>query len=457
MDFSELSVGTPRVLNNCLDLFQNPAPDSLPFRSVPSTPAKYALHPDFQFFSSVKAKHHYAYHKLKREPAVVESSHSSRSSLFQPFSRELLLKRLRTFNALNWNIPLGPIESLTELDCAASGWTCESISRNNNTKNHLRCSTCSLELVLRFNSEDQQPAFVPFEFDLDDIHQINSNLVLRYIEQIHLTGHRDSCPWKMVRTPLLITYYPTPHLAATNEALISEYLVVLRNLMDNLPVIEMLAPSTLTLIPLVSPRDHTEFARVSNEWLLNRYFRENKENFSAVLESTCPPWLYWLAVMGWDLNAQKFASQTVLLMICTTCNQRVFLNPLETTLSPVEGPSLSSSKTLTPCNFPPSIVVSSNFSTEYLEDMEEVESSDQHFSHKPWCLHAGSVDNMPFYEYFRQMLIELEKNIGPTGEYEADKDMSVDVEPSELKRKSSFDVNEGMERLAKLRKLYFID
>lgn len=458
MDYSDVSVGTPRVLSSCLELF-NHTPEPRHFKTAPATPAEYASHPDFQFFSSVKAKHHYAYHKLKRESAVAARTDSGTlHSLFHPYSREQLLGRLRTYNALNWSVPEATDDPLTELFCAANGWVCESISRNNNTKNHLRCLACALQLVLKFNSIHHQPAYVPFQMDMEDIQELNRNLRNLYVLQIQLAAHAASCPWTLVLTPLRSAYYLMPHLASTNDTLISEYLATLRNLTDNLPVIELCALSLKPLESRIAPSDLLDFVRVSNLWLLNRHFKDNKENFSTVLERTCPPWLYVLAAMGWDLNIQKFAQQTVLLMICTKCNQRVFLSPQETSTDvlPTE-PVLSSSKTLTPCVFPPHIAPPTSFSNGYLDDMEEDEDTQDQYSHKPWCLHNSQMDGVSFQDYFTKTVILLERNIGPVGEYQVDNDFKIDIDSVSQKRPASIDVNEGLERLAKLRKLYFVE
>lgn len=49
----------------------------------------------------------------------------------------------------------------------------------------------------------------------------------------------------------------------------------------------------------------------------------------------------------------------------------------------------------------------------------------------------------------------LEKLIGAHGEYLLDQELSFDIEAVDRKRWESFDVNEGLERFKKLRKMYF--
>lgn len=463
MDLFEVSAGTPKVLNHCLELFLKPLPSPKmhQFRSAPVTPAKFASHPDIQFFRLVKANHHYAYHKLKALGS--ESSLdtiSCCSTQFDPYSRELLLQRLRTFNALNWNIPslASGEEMLTELACAANGWVCGSIARNNNTKNHLKCTACGREIILRFNTIGQQPAYAPFQFDLEDINHLNNNLKTLYIEQIQASAHDAACSWTKVHTPLNGVYYLTPHISETNEILIGDYLKSLRNLTDNLPILLEHSRALLSLSPHIPVEQLTRLAKVSNKWLIARYFHDNKENFSVVFERTCPPWLYWLAAMGWDLNIQTFSSQMVLLLICTSCNLRVFVKQHGKQGQDAKTPFLSSSKILTPCSFPPHAPhLATVFSTEYMDEMEEEEEHDGNYCHKPWCSQMQNIEGVPFYEYFKTMLLALEKNVGPQGEYLLENDQILNMESQNLKRPNSMDINDGIERFAKLRKLYFVD
>lgn len=460
MELSDITAGTPKVLDHCLELLLqlhiSPMRSS---RSAPVTPAKYASHPDIQFFRLVKAKHHYAYHKLKAESETANEPHRDVLTSFDPYSRELLLKRLKTYNALNWNVP--PNDVLTELTCATHGWVCESISRNNNTKNHLRCSGCGNEIILRYNSIENQPMYAPFQFDLADIAHLNNNLTTQYLNQIQLSGHLLACSWTKVHTPVSGVYYLTPYVSATNDALISSYLHVLRNLTDNFPILAEHATSLRALSPNISVENLTELVSVSNKWLLARYFHDNKENMSQVLQRLCLPWLYWLAAMGWDLNVQTFASQTVLLLICSSCNQRVFVKLVGSESNESDHelniPLLSSSKILTPCKFPPHHGhQSTGFSTEYMDEMDTEDSQDANLGHKPWCSHIQKIGTNTFFEYFSSMIIGLENNIGPQGEYLYEHDHILDMDSS-AKRRNSMDVGDGLERLTKLRKLYFVN
>lgn len=462
MDLSEVTAGTPKVLKHCLELFHTPAPyrensDSLS-KTAPVTSAKFDSHPDIQFFRLVKTKHHYAYHKSKKTSGIEASLDKIhlKLSVFDPYSRDLLLQRLRTYNALNWSIPPSPCEVLSEVVCASNGWICESIARNNKTKNHLKCTSCGNQIILRFNSVDQQPAYAPFQFDVEDIQALNDNLKAQYVHQIQDFGHASTCPWIKFHTPLMGVYYLTPYISTSNETLIADYLDILRNLTENLAILQQHSLTFGQLVPAIAVEEFSRFSRISNSWLLSRYFKENKENIASVLERLCLPWLYWLAAMGWNLNIQRFSSQTVLLLICTKCNQRVFLHKdSEKTMN--STPAVSSSKILTPCEFPAHIQKHSQFSMEYLDEMEDDEEPDTNLGHKPWCFHVTNMANHTFYEYFMKMILELEKNIGPNGEYMAEKDMALNLDTGVHKRRNNIDVNEGLDRLTKLRKLYFVE
>lgn len=464
MDLSEVSAGTPKVLNHYLELLLKPlpSPEIQQFRSAPVTPAKFASHPDIQYFRLVKANYHYAYHKLKSlGPESSLDAISGCSTLFDPYSRELLLQRLRTFNALNWNIPtlaLGE-EELTELVCAANGWACKSIARNNNTKNRLKCTACGREVILRFNTIGQQPAYALFQFDLEDINHLNNNLKTLYIKQIQESAHDAACSWTKVHTPLAEVYYLTPHISETNEILIGDYLKRLRSFTENLPILLEHSSALQSLCPPESVEQLTGLRDVSNKWLIARYLHDNKENLSIEPEQLCPPWLAWLAAMGWALNIQTFSSQVVLLLICTNCNLRVIVKQPRKQGHDGKTPIVSSSKILSPGTFPslaPHLSTALSTEMDKKKEMEE-EDHDGNYCHKRWCSQVQNVGGVPFYEYFKAMLLALEKNIGPQGEYLLEKDQMLNIDSQNLKRRNSMDINDGIERFAKLRKLYFVD
>lgn len=473
MYLADVAEGTPRVLKQYMKIFDSPSthqPDlTVKLQSAPVTPTKYETHPDIQFFRLVKTKHHYAYHKSKLSLNSAEDNIemiNSRLSGFEPFNRDQLLERLKTFNALNWHIPSGKNTGvqLNELLCAVNGWTCQSIARNNNVKNHLMCSKCGNELILRFNAEEEQPEFAPFHFDLEDIQAVNVNLKSLYAQQVQAVGHQASCPWTKVLTPINTVYYLTPYLASTNETLITIFTKTLKSLFDNLMIIQ----EHVGFLSLLCPRpslisNFADFCRASNLWLLSRYFNNDKENIGTILSKSCPAWLYCVAAMGWDVYTQQFNGQTVLLMICHSCNQRIFLQKSSSPNKDGEQKS-DHPKVLTPCEYTATIPNGTlKFSNEYLNEVadDEEEDEDPYFGHKEWCCQVSDMAGQAYFDYFVNTLSSLEDYIGPNGEYRLDKDESLDMDVDSSskfsKRRASFDLQEELERFRKLRKPYFAE
>ena len=471
MKYSEAVLGTPKVLDQCLDALSKPDNKLAPLELLKaSTPAKWASHPDIQFFSSVKKKNHYNYHKSKR---AMELSHglepglARKKSNFDPFSRDLLLLRLRSYTALNWEIPHSKQNHslLTELFCSAHGWECDPVSRHNIFKNSLRCTGCNHQLVLRFNSLDQQPDFAPCEFDLDDIQELNSRLKELYLNQIKLTAHAALCPWRNFACPLVGTYYLTPHVTATNEKLISAYLALLHKLYRNLAIADHYAHALLALAPRDAILDLTAFIKVSNLWLLSRYFKDSKENFGPVLEKTLPSWAYVLAAMGWDLHVQVFQTQTVPLLACTMCNLRIFLHSefLEKTGFREHNDILEA--TQESLNYERDLY-NENVGQGDRHNFGTIEIGDSNHSglagHKEWCAVVKDFGETPYFSYFYDMILSLEAHIGPEGQYVNTEDDFKEVSDKDNSRhhetrKRGLDVRESLDRFLKLRKLYFAD
>lgn len=434
MDVQDFSSQTPRVLNQCLALFEfeqkaNSQGSSVAHRSAPSTPTgKYSAHPDIQFFSSIKKKHHFDYHKQKHQMTFEPVHRHSPTPIeggFDPYSREGLLERISSFNALNWNIPPSAANSnsgeclpsnLTELFCAANGWTCEPISQNCNFTNHLKCSTCSGQVILRFNSINEE-TYGKFSFDMNDIARLNDNLKISYLSEIKQGAHSASCPWKTILCSLRGTYYLTPYVGATNSTLITEYLTALRNLIDNIPLLGDVSGFCQKLIPNSESESNSQFIQISKMWFLNRFYTDTKENFASVLDFVCPAWVYKVAAMGWLLSFQQHGEDHFLIMSCFCCNQRLFL-----------------------------------------AHEQDIEQGD-HYCHKPWCSFVNNMGSNTFFEYFEKTLLLLENSIGPHGEYLLDQELSFDMDAvaTSRKRRESFDVNEGLEKLTKLRKMYFVN
>lgn len=440
MDKLEIATTTPRVLDRCLSFLQDqPVADT--HKSAPVTPStKYSTHPDIQFFSSIKKKHHFEYHKQKHVMGHEYKYSGGLSGIgsspqFDPYSRRQLLERIGTYNALNWTVPPSrespslnlhvlPL-TLNELFCASNGWVCDPISRHDNFTNHLRCTACGSLLILRFNSIEET-SYGLYLFDMDDIARLNDNLKVSYLSEIKQGAHSAACPWRDLLCSLQGTYYLTPYVGETNAVLVTEYLECLKNLLDHLPVLEKMAGFCMKIVE--AHRESSvpgsgerfvadeQFVRVSKMWFLDRFHGDNKENFAAILDFVCPTWVYEVAAQGWKLSLQKSDDNAVLIMACGCCNQRLFVD-------------------------------------------DEVDSSANIHKHKWWCSHSKVVGDMSFDQYFHRMLESLENFIGPHGEYLIDQELSFSMDDmtARRKRRDSFDVNDGLERLTKLRKMYFVN
>ncbi|KAK6465236.1 C3HC zinc finger-like-domain-containing protein [Scheffersomyces coipomensis] len=502
MNMDDISSTTPKILKDCLDAFESPRfnnhiPPS-PSSSYGSSSAKldrssFNNHPDIQYFQQVKAKNHYSYHKSKinKQNQSIDNIHS-KMTVFDPYNPEFLITRLKTFNVMNWRVPElthRPFEErINELNCARNGWKCVSFSLTNNVKNQLMCTSCSQQVILKFSdnipiSSTTGSVFSSSDYQYDIINddllfsaqqdELNEALHDKYWIQIKTEAHSKNCSWRNFETPLEGVYYPRPYINHSDELLIRDYLKILHNLINNSITLNEYADN----ISIASNEDDDvhfkQFIKVSNEWLVSRYFQDNKENLSILLDYT-PSWYYKLAMLGWSLNVQSFSHDLILLLICNKCNQRVFLN--STSHNPISNVSqspdlqLSNSKILTPCNYP----ITSNITHDETQFDEVEESIDpEKFNpfteHKPWCCNIHNVTtsdptmHTKTFQYLMEMMINSSNNIGPNGDYvifDGNKmhldDDSLDT-TTPTKRKTNFDINEGLERLNKLRKLYLIE
>lgn len=471
----DIMSGTPKVLKEYLELISSPSHETYIDQDERGMDRIFN-HPDIQYFKNIKAKNHYNYHKLKNKNKHRPETSIIKSPAFDPYSREYLLKRLSTFTALNWHIPLSSDQSdINELSCARNGWKCVSISANNNTKNHLLCTSCNHQLILKFNDINSPSTFVPFDFDIEDYQELNKSLVSEYSKQIRKFGHSSDCPWINFETPLEGVYYPRPFINSTNELLTNEYLKNLKNLASNLDVFN--STSGVFKDALFNEEENpkfSDFIKISKNWLLNRYFKDNKENFFNLLERV-PQWVYKVAVLGWGLHIQSFSNHLVLLLICSKCNKRIFLNSVYH--EPIEknnligatdlGINLPSSGVLTPCKFPPLILgKDEHHDTLYTDsgpDESELDGWDKDKidlveEHKSWCCNIKLIDgSTSLYQYYIN-IVTNSGNIHNEGTFYTQYDIDVsNILNSAHKRKHSFDINEGLEKFHKLRKLYLVD
>lgn len=470
----EVTSGTPKVLKEYLQLLSSPSHETFVEVGDDKPLDRYLNHPDIQYFRRIKSKNHYNYHKTKNNSRTLPQRIAARAKMFDPYNRNNLLERLSTFTALNWSLPFTGDEcEVNELLCARNGWRCVSILSNNNVKNHLRCSSCNHQLVLKFNDISTASAFVPFDFDTEDYHELNMSLISLYYQQILTGGHDASCPWINFETPLEGVYYPRPYIGSTNELLTKDYLSNLKNLTDNVSVLDSNSEifKESFLVENQDPK-FLEFIKISNNWLLNRYYKDDKENFFNLLERI-PRLFYKIAVLGWTLNIQSFSDQLVLLLICNKCNKRVFLNSAHhapvnkhnTDESLSAGMNLSASKILTPCEFPPMIGINEQHDSVYStsgpdDEFDELEKYkfDVVEEHKSWCCNIKPIDDKTsLYQYFMDM-VTSNKNINDEEVLYNDSEIDVDsILSSNHKRKQSFDINDGLDRFHKLRKLYLVD
>lgn len=472
----DIMSGTPKVLKEYLELISSSSHEAYVDQDEGTMVNKFFNHPDIQYFKNIKTKNHYDYHKLKNNNKHSPSVKTVKSPTFDPYNRNDLLKRLSTYTALNWHIPFANDQNkIDELTCARNGWRCVSISANNNRKNHLLCTSCNHQLILKFNDINSPSTFVPFDFDIEDYQDLNESLIREYSRQIRKFGHSSDCPWVNFQTPLDGVYYPRPYINSTNEVLTNEYLNNLKNLTNNLDALKSASDIFKdTSFNETENSNFPEFTKISKNWLLNRYYKDNKENFFNLLERV-PSWIYKVAVLGWNLHIQSFSNHLVLLLICSKCNKRIFLNSVyhepiaknDSTVGTKLGMTLSSSDILTPCKFPPVIQDSyKHHDTLYTElgpddseyDALEKEKIDLIEEHKPWCCNIKVVDGLtPLYQYY----IDIVTNSGSIhneGKFHIGSDIDINhILNSTQKRKKSFDIDEGLERFQKLRKLYLVD
>ncbi|KAG2734440.1 hypothetical protein G9P44_002446 [Scheffersomyces stipitis] len=499
MNLDDITATTPQVLNKCVDIFSTPTHESYVDEShfgsggsksrnpIFSSKSPYSHHPDIQYFQKIKNRNHFNYHRSKQNSKsntpTVDRLHKMTSTVFDPFNADQLVARLKTFTALNWHIPSLPScegvvseNTLNELKCARNGWKCVSFSLNNNTKNHLLCTTCNQSLVLKFSEGQQQKEYSAFDYDFlknssieASCNQLNNALHNKYLDQVVYEGHSPSCSWRNFETPLEGIYYPRPYLNKTNERLLRDYLKNLKNLMDNGMILNEYADSLADcFVNGEVDEAFKQFIAASNTWLLQRHFRENKENFSVLLEFT-PLWYYKLAMLGWSLHVQSFSEELILLLICDKCNQRIFLNSKSSSVASQAATdntlNLSSSKILSPCTFPVTSKLTSDGSPDFTAEAEvDSDKFDPFGEHKQWCCNVNNVASTEYklmlYEYLIQMVINSSDNLGANGEYVVEQDMKMEIASSsyyKFKRRKSFDINEGLDRLSKLRKLYLLE
>ncbi|CAK7896217.1 hypothetical protein CAAN1_03S02564 [[Candida] anglica] len=439
--------GTSKILTDCVRLLSTKSYESYP-QNTQHPAAKFASHPDIKYFRSIKDENHFEYHRTKngirntqtrKVPEmmgkVLGESVARNQTVFNPHDRTLLLQRISSFTALNWRIPNLKIASLTQLLCAQNGWKCT------RKKNTIECTYCHAQLQLKFNDESEPTedinshTYLPFDFDEEDYQALNSALAEEYCKQISKSAHDSNCLWRTYTTPLEGVYYPTPHLEDTDAFMVDDYLSNLKELVDNVDLLTTYGSNSLNTKSLSDILPES-FKLKSNELLSERYYKENQENHQL---SVIPGWIYLTASLGWNLHVQTFAGQVVLLLICSKCNGRVYMDTSSTPThcsDNVNCENVSSSNILTPCEYPP--LLPEQPSSIYDMDDSDSLKVDLFDEHKPWCSHLHCMDGKTVQEYLIEIITERSSS-----EIKQD-----------TKRKANFDINEGLDRLHKLRKLY---
>ena len=339
-------------------------------------------HPDIKYFQRIQNANHWQYHK--HSGRSIDRIKTTTTALFDPYSVADLLARIKTYLALSWHLP-SEVTAINELICAQNGWKCVEFSRNNPVKNHLMCTCCQSQLILKW---DDQPAFASRFWGQDEEgvgEPLNLLLETKYYEKIVTSGHQFSCSWRHFETPLVGFYYPRPYI--NDHQLITEYLANLENLANNLAVLVEHELSFSPAFVLDTPLND-KFIANSNHWLATKY----KTNTNLI-----PQWVYRLAVYGWSLHVQSFSTQLVLLLICDKCNQRIFVNsathPPVPSLGSVKGLKLLESQVLPPNDIPMTA----------LDSDDEGDQVSPATEHKLWCCRindmASSTNSIPLYEW----------------------------------------------------------
>lgn len=447
----DFTKSTSKILSDCagkLDYL-----NSYTHTDSSRTPQKNYNHPSIKYFQEVQDKNHFKYHKSKLSKSTVDTIRPKENS-FDPYDRESLLGRIQTFNALNWKVPEST--GITELLCAQNGWKCLSYAMSNK-RNHLICSSCNLVLILKFNevNECDDTLYLPFEFDSKEYDELNINIGEQYYKLISKFHHDNDCPWKEYEVPLQGIYYLRPYLSTTDEYLIGEYLKTLKSLIDNTEILNMHTKLFNEPSFIGDPDKFKHFIKTSQSLLGEHYYKDNKENLAFLLGT--PMYVYYLAIFGWNLKVQLFSNKQTLLFNCRNCNARYFINLTEPeSIDNLESKlNLSSSQILTPCKYP----ITLSTSKSHLYDPSDSESdNDSDFDlieeHKDWCLFVHGMHKEEYLDYFVNVILQIEKS---NEEHVGLHEMVIDSDEAHSKRKGSFDIIDGLERLRKLRKLYLLD
>ncbi|ODQ66831.1 zf-C3HC-domain-containing protein [Nadsonia fulvescens var. elongata DSM 6958] len=111
------------------------------------------------------------------------SSYANSSNTYWPWSREVFLQRLSTYQYRNWGIDASEYPNISAMACARHGWVAKTTT-SLSCKNTVQCVTCKQSFVLNLGKD----AFV-------ENCSIQHAMAAKY-ESMLSTQHRDNCPWK---------------------------------------------------------------------------------------------------------------------------------------------------------------------------------------------------------------------------------------------------------------------
>ena len=371
--------------------------------------------------------------KLKK---LTAGKFNSRNRAFSdPFDREALLKRIGTFNILNWTVH---DQRLMALECAANGWACHRKRRN-----ELHCQGCHATILVRLTGP--QDMFNParskasgensskmsllsnflFESDIEEEEEeaeFREMLVTSYVNRLH-TEHYAGCIWKQENLDMsLIKRQYYIRLSAMDRVLPLFY--------ENLNVLGQHQDMILSL---------KEFKKsVLSQTALNALQEYTNHKYS--------PSISLIALLGWELRQQRFGDKTLVLLLCRSCTRRILLGTIS------NSSLLSDIRKLGSCNYPPPKELSDDGSKVSKSSYEIITSTDPLDEygnnvvnlvkeHEKWCCIVGRYSSNDSIGY-ETILNMLRSNSFSAQE----EDMDDSLQPCDLDRKFN-------ESIAKIRSI----
>jgi len=358
--------------------------------------------------------------KLKKLTAGKFSNRNR--AFFDPFDREALLKRIQTFNILNWTVY---DQRLTPLECAVNGWRCHRKRRN-----ELHCQGCHATILVRLTgpqdrsnptkskstgeNSNKMSLFSNFLFESDieeeeEEAEFREMLVTSYVNRLH-TEHYTGCIWKQDNLDMsLIKRQYYIRIAAMDRVLPLFY--------ENLNALGQHQDIILSL---------KEYRKdIFPESTINALQEYTNYKYS--------PSILLIALLGWGLRQQKFGNKTLVLLLCRSCTRRILLGTVS------NSSLLSDVQKLGSCSYPPPKELSddgSKVSKSSYEINTSTDPLDEYGNdvvnlvkeHEKWCCIVGrySSEDSVGYETVLEM---LRSNSFSAHEEEMDEDLpSIDLD-----------------------------